>query len=344
MPGNAPTPSISLRKRAMDAPGGQERLPKWLGLSLLLHGIFIIGLFLMPYWPTRTIVPPPVYTVDLVGGERIGANNLATDLLPKPVPKPVSRPVTPAPPPPPPPRKEKKEVKAEPPPPPPAIKEEPKTELIEKPAKKPQETAQEKARPKEKVAAKSKEKVAAKKVVKKKAAKEETAGTITKKAPTQTKTDEASLERVRERLIQSAVAQVKNRTQAQQKASQEDALSAGTGEGLGSASLGTGKPGGGGVVKGIDFIAYQNRMLSTIKANWAWVGQNNNLKVVVQFQIRDDGDISKLEIVQPSGDPSYDESVLRAVTKSSPLPPPPENYRKDFSEIRITFRPKDLGA
>jgi len=51
-----------------------------------------------------------------------------------------------------------------------------------------------------------------------------------------------------------------------------------------------------------------------------------------------------LKIVQPSGDPSYDESVLRAVKKSSPLPAPPESYRKDFAEVELTFRPRDLGA
>lgn len=335
----------------MDAGGGQERLPKWLGLSFLLHGIFIIGLFLVPYWPTRTIVPPPVYTVDLVGGERIGKNNFTRNLSPKPAPKAVPRPANPEPPPPPPPREEKvkaeppppppprqEKVKALPPPPPPAVKKETKAQEakavpIEKPVKKQQvEEA-----PKEKVAAKSQTK-------KKAPEKEETARTSSKEATAKAKSDEASLERVRERLIQSAVERVKQRTEGQQKPSETEPLSAGTGEGIGSASLGSGKPGGGGVVKGIEFIAYQNQMLSTIKANWAWVGQNSNLTVIVQFHIREDGDISQLKIVQPSGDPSYDESVLRAVTKSSPLPPPPAKYRQEFSEIKITFRPKDLGA
>ena len=121
-------------------------------------------------------------------------------------------------------------------------------------------------------------------------------------------------------------------------------MSAGAGEGEGAAALGAGGRGGPGIVKGMDFVIYQNRMLGTIKDNWAWVGQRSNLRVVVHFSIKDNGEIAGLKIVQPSGDPSYDESVLRAVKKSSPLPAPPENYRKDFAEVELTFRPRDLGA
>jgi colicin import membrane protein len=94
----------------------------------------------------------------------------------------------------------------------------------------------------------------------------------------------------------------------------------------------------------MDFIIYQNRMLSTIKENWAWVGQRSDLKVVVHFGIKENGEIVGLKIVQPSGDPSYDESVLRAVKKSNPLAAPPESYRKEFADVELTFRPRDLGA
>jgi TonB family protein len=94
----------------------------------------------------------------------------------------------------------------------------------------------------------------------------------------------------------------------------------------------------------MEFIVYQNRMLSSIKDNWAWVGQGSNLKVVVHFSIKDNGEITGLKIIQSSGDSSYDESVLRAVKKSSPLPPPPETARRDFADVELTFRPKDLGA
>jgi TonB family protein len=94
----------------------------------------------------------------------------------------------------------------------------------------------------------------------------------------------------------------------------------------------------------MDFVIYQNRMLTTIKNNWVWVGQRSNLKVVVRFHIKDSGEIVGLKVTQPSGNLSYDESVLRAVNKSSPLPAPPEAVRKDFSEVELAFRPEDLGA
>lgn len=156
---------------------------------------------------------------------------------------------------------------------------------------------------------------------------------------------EASADSVRERLIQSAVDRAKNRTEAAQKSSKPEVLSAGSGEGDGAAGLGAGGRGSPtGVVKGMDFIIYQNRMLATIKENWAWVGQRSNLRVVVQFGIKENGEIVGLRIVQPSGDPSYDESVLRALKKSNPLPAPPENYRKEFADVEISFRPRDLGA
>ncbi|HLN85708.1 MAG TPA: cell envelope integrity protein TolA, partial [Candidatus Limnocylindrales bacterium] len=156
---------------------------------------------------------------------------------------------------------------------------------------------------------------------------------------------EPSVDVVRERLIQAAAERAKARTESAQKVlTKGENFSAGAGEGDGAAALGVGGRGGPGVLKGMDFVIYQNRMLSTIKDNWAWVGQRTNLKVVVQFSIRENGEITGLKVVQPSGDATYDESVLRAVKKSSPLPAPPSAYRKDFADVELTFRPRDLGA
>jgi colicin import membrane protein len=305
MAGQQSTQTISSRERSLPLADREDRLSKWLFFSFLFHGALILALFVVPVLPERSRPSYPIYTVDLVGGEKIGGNNLGTELLPPSVSKAA-------------PKKAAEEV-----PPPLETK---------------QETKKEKPKPIEK-SAPPEEKVALKEAAKKEPPKKEP----TKDTKSERKTDESALDRVRERLIQSAVDRARSRTEGGQNAAKGDAISSGPGEGEGAAALGAGGRGGG-VVKGMEFIIYQNQMLSSIKDNWAWVGQKSNLKVVVHFSIKDSGEITGLKIVQPSGDPSYDESVLRAVKKSSPLPPPPEGSRKDFADVELTFRPKDLGA
>ena len=309
--GKASTSTISFWERSSPLSGGAEPLPKWVVVSLIVHLALIAGFFLAPFLPSRERPAPPVYVVDLVGGEKIGGLKLGTE---------ISTPAQPKP------------------------KIEPSKQTVPEPKKEPQEVKAEKTektKPVEKKAAE--EKVLALKVktkteppvVRKEASKEPKLETIS---------ETASADSVRERLLQSALDRAKSKGETSQNPAKGEILSSGAGEGEGAAALGQGGRGGPGIVKGMDFIIYQNRMLSTIKENWAWVGQRSNLKVVVHFGIKDSGEIIGLKIVQPSGDPSYDESVLRAVKKSSPLSPPPETYRKDFADVELTFRPRDLGA
>jgi len=49
-----------------------------------------------------------------------------------------------------------------------------------------------------------------------------------------------------------------------------------------------------------------------------------------------------VRITKSSGDKSYDASVERAVRALNPLPPPPETYRKQFSDVEFTFTPESL--
>jgi colicin import membrane protein len=305
--------TLSLKQRE-SAAGGEEKLSRWLFFSLLAHSVLIVSLFLMPHLPSRRVPPAPVYTVDLVGGERIGGNNLGTEPYPGAEPKKISKPI------------------AEEPVPAPETPKETKKEKVEKTQKAEKLKAPEKPAP-------APEKVVLKETPKKAPAVKES----TKETQSESKADEASLDRVRERLIQSAVERAKSRTEAPQKAPQAgEVISSGTGEGEGAAALGQGGRGGG-VVKGIEFISYRNKVLSIIRDNWAWPGQRSDLKVTVKFAIKDTGEIIGVKVVQPSGDPSYDESVLRAVRKSSPLPAPPESYRKDFSDVELNFLPPNAG-
>lgn len=258
----------------------------------------------------------PVYVVDLVGGEKIGGANLGTELAP-PTKQPAKENLP----------KEVAAPKIE------AKKEEPKKEEKIK-----EKASEKKPPPEEKVVLKEKTKVDP--------VKPEPAKDVKREVKEPVKSETASADSVRERLIQGAVDRAKTRTEVAQKPSPSkgESYSAGSGEGDGAVAPGVGGRGGPGIVKGMDFMIYQNRMLATIKENWAWVGQRSNLRVVVQFGVKENGDIVGLKISQPSGDPSYDESVLRALKKSSPLPAPPESYRKDFADVELTFRPKDLGA
>ncbi|MCC6765666.1 MAG: TonB C-terminal domain-containing protein [Deltaproteobacteria bacterium] len=110
----------------------------------------------------------------------------------------------------------------------------------------------------------------------------------------------------------------------------------------GPAGIGGEGPGGGGAVRGLEFVVYYNQMLSRIKERWAWVGTRGDLRVTVQFSILPSGEITNIRLTERSGDQSFDASVERAVKGAGPLPPPPEAYRSDFADVELKFRPADL--
>lgn len=293
---------------------GGSRLWKCVVFSCVLHVGFIWSLWVLPHLPLPAAPAYPVYTVDLVGGEKLGGTTFGTKL------------------PPPKPKKETKTVKVEPP---------PRVEPV-KPVKK---------EPPKKEAPKKEEK----KPVERPAAMPELDETEEAKAKVKKEKVQAAEdlpESVREKLIKRAVQGVRERAEAVRKSEamreapkvpEEQPMSAGPGKGIGAAAPGPGGRGGG-IVKAFDFLVYRNQMLRVIRDRWTWVGRESGLEVTVRFGIREDGQIVGLRIARSSGDLSYDDSVLRAVTKASPLPPPPENYRKEFMDVELTFRPKDLGG
>jgi len=323
-----------------------DRLSNWLLFSFLLHGAILIALIFSPYFPSNTRPATPVYTVDLVGGEKIGGNRSGTELNPAASPKDFPKKVRSEPPAPAPEikqskpkvqEKSEKAVKAETPKP-------EKSEKLEKPEKV--------VKPTEKAPA-HEDQVALKKTpVKKEEPKKEE---LKKPEPRSEPAKESkeikntaapeggAMDKVRERLIQSALDRVKSRAESTQKAAGTskagEVLSVGPGEGDGATGLGQGGRGGGTAVRGAEFFMYQGKIVNTIKENWAWPGQKGTLKALVRFSIKDNGEITGLKIAEPSGDASFDESILRALRKSSPLPPPPESYRKDFAQVEMNFQP-----
>lgn len=271
------------------------RIWRWVVFSGVLHLIFIWSLFLMPHIPSRRAPSYPVYSVELVGGEKLAGANLGS----------VVEPLPPA-------KKTNAKMKTEAAPRvEPVKKEKTKVKAVEAPAVMREEATLKKSKKIE-----------------------------VKKEP---ETEQALPGQLREKLIQAALERVRDRTESGQKKQKGEGITSGPGEGEGAASIGSGGRGGG-IIKGVDFILYYNQMRRLIRERWTWVGKRSDLEVTVRFGIQENGEVVGLKMVQSSGDLSYDDSVSRAIRRASPLPPPPESYRKDFMDVELTFRPKDLGG
>ncbi len=113
------------------------------------------------------------------------------------------------------------------------------------------------------------------------------------------------------------------------------------GKGFGAARVG-GSGMGGGVVRPPEFFTYEKIVRSRIKEAWRWYDTNSSRITVIAFEIEADGVIKNVRLVKSSGDSSYDDSVVRAAVKASPLPPPPPSvYEQYFKSVRITFDPRE---
>jgi len=140
----------------------------------------------------------------------------------------------------------------------------------------------------------------------------------------------------RDKRILAALERV--RKQVQEK--KEDGGMGGEGEhgvsGFGPPTLG-GAPGegGGGLVRGIEFIMYTEQVKRRVKENWIVTEKKPGLSAVVRFGVEADGKVFAVELVKPSGDRAFDESTLRAVRSASPLPPPPSAYLHEFATQKV---------
>src|SRR5206468_3660665 len=114
----------------------------------------------------------------------------------------------------------------------------------------------------------------------------------------------------------------------------------------GSGPIGSGGEGkgGGGQLVGLEFIAYRQQVINTIKAQWTNVIARPGLVAAVRFEIAPDGQVSNVRLAQSSGNPAYDASAMRAVQHVGQLPPPPARYMSEFHEFVIEFHSEESGG
>jgi colicin import membrane protein len=93
---------------------------------------------------------------------------------------------------------------------------------------------------------------------------------------------------------------------------------------------------------------YQMEIETAIKNNWSYPVALINTKkgkvpeAVVILTVRNDGKILRYSLKRRSHDPLFDNSVLKAIEKSDPLPQFPPGYKKRKEEVEINFSLKDL--
>jgi periplasmic protein TonB len=110
---------------------------------------------------------------------------------------------------------------------------------------------------------------------------------------------------------------------------------AGVGPGAGSA----------GIQQDAEFLLYYQQVQEKIKKAWSFGGNNPELTATVTFGINPDGTLSSIKVSSSSRDPAFDDSVVRAIRRAAPFPPPPDKYRSQFAEgVDAVFKLAELSS
>ncbi len=79
----------------------------------------------------------------------------------------------------------------------------------------------------------------------------------------------------------------------------------------------------------LDYDRYSTVLRERVHSNWQvpqWLTEAN-FKARIKIYIDESGFVIKKEFVLPSGNEAFDATVLEALERSSPFPPPPDNIR-----------------
>jgi colicin import membrane protein len=152
-----------------------------------------------------------------------------------------------------------------------------------------------------------------------------------KKAEAKKKKDEEDRKKERE-LRDKQLAATLKRLKNQYEGESADA----GGKGFGAAATG-GKGMGGGTLTSLEKLSYSNALQHHVKQGWHWLNSSEHLVTKVEVWILPDGRIENVNIIQKSGNENFDDSVVRAVFKASPVPAAPEALYSEFKDVIFTF-------
>jgi colicin import membrane protein len=118
-------------------------------------------------------------------------------------------------------------------------------------------------------------------------------------------------------------------------------------QGAGTQGVGAGVGMGGSTKKHLEMIdIYNAEIWGIIQRNWAFseemVGSRKDLEAIVNIKIMRNGEIRDIYFDTKTGLGLFDESVLKAVKKSNPLPPLPEGFLGPYYDVGLRFNLSEL--
>jgi colicin import membrane protein len=157
---------------------------------------------------------------------------------------------------------------------------------------------------------------------------------------------EKKVEKTETDSVTSAIEQLKRKvaaSESQARTAPGQGASGKAGAGVAGPAGGSGK-GGARVQESI--LIYQAELQYQIQKNWAFsqqlAGDNTQQEAVLAIKVLRNGEIEDIWFDKKSGNAYLDESAYRALVKSNPLPPLPNDYMSPFYKIGLRFGPKGL--
>jgi TonB family protein len=98
-------------------------------------------------------------------------------------------------------------------------------------------------------------------------------------------------------------------------------------------------------LSGFRYRGYVGSVKSSLYARWhppsSFSLGGKKLSAVAMIRISRDGRIARIDMKRTSGHRIFDQSVMAALTDASALPPFPKDYKENYLDVEITFRPED---
>jgi len=157
---------------------------------------------------------------------------------------------------------------------------------------------------------------------------------------------EKKVEKTQTDSVASAIEQLKRKvaaSESQPRSGEGGGASGKTGAGVAGPTGGSGT-GSARVQESI--LIYQAEIQYQIQKNWAFSqqlgGDNTEMEAVLAIKVLRTGEIEDIWFDKKSGNAYLDDSAYKAIVKSNPLPPLPNDYMGPYYKVGLRFGPKGL--